>query len=409
MSSESAHPERVSLNSEEVMREAKAASVARYGNESHYGLYLLAKAAVAVAESERMAPKNKEAENEKSGAGPSASNESAEPGEPGEPGKPGEPEPIDRTELEGDEQTTTTVAPGVGRKGKARVEVRMVSPRRDAEAEDDGGMATSRKFTPINPGGRRGKAGGPKFSGKSFNPINPGGHRIKAAPPSSSAAQKQADAEETEDEEKTGEVDEEKKGEGEETSAEGSGASVAPPPANAPPANPPPANPPPANNNQEARRHAKTLAAHRKAELIRGPGAGRHSHGSCVKCVRGGHDCIVNANVGEGNVCERCASHKEKCSHQEYADGKWIREHGIPAPTPCTRCTREGTVDQCFQSNTGNDGDKYGTTCSKCLMDGVRNLCSLKKPPKKRKSGKRKERENEEENEEGGTSKRRRN
>ncbi|KAK4207275.1 hypothetical protein QBC37DRAFT_406375 [Rhypophila decipiens] len=140
---------------------------------------------------------------------------------------------------------------------------------------------------------------------------------------------------------------------------------------------------------------ARTQQAHKKSLLILGEGATTHPDKKCIKCRPGNHECIVNPAVSNGNTCARCAKNKEKCSHQQVAEGRFIREHGRPARDgPCQHCKDRanlGMPAECYQADpTDKTQVKYGTACSQCCIDGTKDTCSANESQGKRKEKARK-------------------
>ncbi|KAM7184435.1 hypothetical protein V8F33_012996 [Rhypophila sp. PSN 637] len=133
----------------------------------------------------------------------------------------------------------------------------------------------------------------------------------------------------------------------------------------------------------------RTQQAHNKSLLILGEGSTTHPDKKCTKCRPGNYECIVNKAVGNGNTCARCARNKEKCSHQQVAEGKFIREHGRPARDgPCQNCKERaklGRPAECYQADpTDKTQLKYGTACSQCCIEGTKDSCSLNQNQRKK-------------------------
>ncbi|KAM7203667.1 hypothetical protein V8F20_003962 [Naviculisporaceae sp. PSN 640] len=143
----------------------------------------------------------------------------------------------------------------------------------------------------------------------------------------------------------------------------------------------------PASSSTRASARNTTLEARAKGDKITNGGT-THPDGKCVNCAKRGHACIVNPAVCKGNTCARCASLKEKCSHQQKEEGHFIRANGRTLPQPCTNCAKkaqQGLAVTCKQAGMVW-AKKMGTACCECLIDGTPNCCSVNEKPKKKKN-----------------------
>lgn len=364
------------LDAEELEREPKASLVEKCGDESEWKLHLLAAAALErmdpeVAASLTLIPTAEETTDGQSDAGLSTSRETRIRGA-------SEPEAIAKTVPEGDERTMIETT-GPDSDGQRDLEPPVESSGLVTEVEDNHGNVSNKLrhtcFTPINVPCPKCSVS-VKLRARELTVVQEpdtaaATEWVSRSPPVTSFLLKRphsmTSGEETD--EKGGETSDD------DEEAEGGESSVSPPL--------------PLGRSYQGQPHEKTRAAHEKGAAILGPGAGPHPRGPCLRCLKGNHRCVVNPDVGNGNTCFRCAKNKEKCSHQEYIDGQWIRENGNPATRQCEQCVDKasrGLPAECYQADEAHD-DKYSKACSRCHMDGTKKACSLKKKPKKRIKG----------------------